>query len=45
MTKLTRSGHSPFGSLDPPRWLRPQSDAINALNSRMIVRRSEWRLK
>ena len=39
------SGHSPFGSLDPPRWLCPQSHAINALNSRIIVLRSEWRLK
>src|SRR5665811_411464 len=27
-TAHTRSGHSPFGSLDPPRWLRPQSHAI-----------------
>jgi hypothetical protein len=44
-TAHTRSGHSPFGSLDPPRSLRPQSHAINALNSRIIVLRSEWRLK
>jgi hypothetical protein len=31
--------------LDPPRWLRPQTHAINALNSRIIVLRSKWKLK